>query len=218
MRLKSSSYLRFLPGVIITATVVMVIALLIWLKQILSEPVVAPKLKAQQVVLIKLPPPPPPPPPKQEPPPEPEQVETPQDEPEPDMPDDPVDDAPAGDDLGLDADGGVGGDGFGLVGRKGGRGLIGGGGDAKGWYARRMQQGLLEFFNAYKDLRKINGYSVELTLWLDASGRVERYQVGKVSGEVTRDLIQAVMADLTQLDAPPEGTPQPIRFRLSSRG
>ncbi len=218
----NSRYLRMLPAITIAVAVVVVIALLLWLKQTLSEPMAPPRLKEQQITLIK-PPPPPPPPKPEEPPPEPEQkVETPppEAEPQPDAPQDQAsDDAPVGDDLGLDADGGSGADGFGLVGRKGGRGLIGGGGgDAQAWYSRRVQQGLLDFYNGYKELRKGRGYSVELTLWVDSSGRVERYQVGKVSGEATREMINSVMAELNKLPPPPEGTPQPVRFRLISRG
>ncbi len=216
-------YLRLLPAVAITVAVVVVIALLFWLKQILSEPMAAPKLKTQQITLIR-PPPPPPPPKQEEPPPEPEQkVETPEPEiePQPDAPQDqPSDDAPAGDDLGLDADGGGAGDGFGLVGRKGGRSLIGGGGgDARfGWYTRRLDQDLTEFFNGYKELRKLKRYSVDLNLWIDASGRVERYQVENVSGDSTREMIRMVLTGLERVSPPPEGTPQPVRLRLSSRG
>lgn len=217
-------YLRLLPAAAITVAVVVVIALLFWLKQILSEPVSPPKLKEQQITLIQPPPPPPPPPKQDEPPPEPEQkveVPQPQSEPQPDAPQDqPADDAPAGNDLGLDADGAASGDGFGLVGRKGGRGLIGGGGgDSRiSWYTRRLDQEMTEFFNGYKDLRKIKRYNVELTLWIDANGRIERYQVVNASGEPVREMVRTVLTDLSRVSPPPEGTPQPVRLRLSSRG
>ncbi|WP_052700215.1 hypothetical protein [Methylocucumis oryzae] len=79
----------------------------------------------------------PPPPPKVEKPPEPEvknEVEQPEPEPEEPLPD--VADEPPPGDLGLDAEGTAGSDGFGLAARKGGRGLLGGGGggDPYAWY------------------------------------------------------------------------------------
>ena len=50
-------------------------------------------------------------------------------------------DAPPGDELGLDAEGGAGSDGFGLRAKKGGRGLIGGG-DRNRWYEGQVQRDL----------------------------------------------------------------------------
>ena len=95
--------------------------------------------KVQEISLIQ-PPPPPPPPPKLEEPPPPEQVmEEPPPEPEPIAEEAPADEAPPGDELGLDADGTAGSDGFGLRGKKGGRGLIGGG-DRNRWYAGQLQR------------------------------------------------------------------------------
>src|SRR5574343_1735725 len=79
--------------------------------------------KIQPITLLK-PPPPPPPPPKVEKPPEPEikeKIKEPDPEPEPE-PESKPDEAPPRD-LGLDADGAAGADGFGLAARKGGNGL-----------------------------------------------------------------------------------------------
>lgn len=213
-----SRYLRLLPAAAVAIGILIAIGLVYWLKQTLSGPMSAPKPVVQQITLIQ--PPPPPPPPPQETPPEPEeQVKTP--EPEPEAPQDqPSDDAPAGEDLGVDADGSAGGDSFGLVGKKGGRGLIGGGGGDPRftWYTRRLDQDLTEFFNEYKELRKIKRYSVDLNLWIDASGKIERFQVVNASENPVRDAIHTVLGGLGRVSPPPEGTPQPVRLRLSSRG
>src|ERR1700722_13074285 len=85
----------------------------------------------QEVHLIR---PPPPPPPEEKPPPPPppeEKVITPQAQPKPDPT--PDNHPPPSQNLGLDAEGGAGGDAFGLVGNKGGRDLLGSGGSAGAW-------------------------------------------------------------------------------------
>src|SRR5215469_15598341 len=93
----------------------------------------APKQVIQEVHLIRPPPPPPDLPPPPPPPPEEKVVDVHQ----PDKPDPtPSNDPPPGEQLGLDADGTAGGDAFGLLGNKGGRELIGGGGGSVyAWYA-----------------------------------------------------------------------------------
>lgn len=211
-------YLRLVPVIAVVLGILLAVGLVYWVKQMLSGPVTAPKPVVTQITLVQ--PPPPPPPPQQEPPPEPEQqVQTP--EPVPDAPQDqPGDDTPAGEDLGVDADGSAGGDSFGLLGKKGGRGLIGGGGgDPRfAWYTRRLDQDLTEFFNEYKELRKIKHYTVKLELWIDANGRVERFQVIDASVKEAKDAIRVALGGLSRVAPPPEGTPQPVRLRLSSRG
>ncbi|MEQ8663662.1 MAG: TonB-dependent receptor, partial [Gammaproteobacteria bacterium] len=98
--------------------------------------------EVQQISIVQPPPPPPPPPQVEEPPPpEMEEVEVPEPEPEPIADDAPADEPLPGDDLGLDADGVAGADGFGLKARKGGRALIGGG-DRNKWYAGVIQTDL----------------------------------------------------------------------------
>src|SRR5262245_757872 len=83
----------------------------------------APKKLVQEIKVIRPPPPeelPPPPPPPPE-----EEVDL--NEPEP-QPDPVASNEPPPGNLGLDAEGSAGSDGFGLMGRKGGRDLLGSGG------------------------------------------------------------------------------------------
>jgi len=84
------------------------------------------KKVAQEIHIIRPPPPPDLPPPPPPPPDEKVDVPDPQEKPDPT----PSNDPPPGEQLGLDAEGTAGGDAFGLVGNKGGRGLVGSGGSA----------------------------------------------------------------------------------------
>src|SRR5262245_7818543 len=102
-----------------------------------------PKRQTAQVVKLIRPPPPPPEQPPPPPPPEekieePLPQETPQDSP-------PEDSAPA-EQLGLDAEGVAGSDGFGLAARKGGREL-GLGGAVFGWYTGRLKDAILDMLS-----------------------------------------------------------------------
>lgn len=128
--------------------------------------------KIQPITLLK-PPPPPPPPPKVEKPPEPEIKEKiedpePQDEPEPEQQ---PDEAPARD-LGLDAEGAAGSDGFGLAARKGGTGLFGGGnGNPYAWYGGIIKNDIVNLLNNYEKLRS-KGYTAIVKIWLRTDGSV----------------------------------------------
>lgn len=182
------------------------------------------KKVVQQITMIQ-PPPPPPPPPEQKPPPEEikeEKIEQPEPEPEPE-PAPEQDEAPPAEELGLDADGAAGSDGFGLAARKGGRSILGGGGgNAILWYGGQIQrqvenglQGLLADSAASQA-----GYSVILEVWVGADGRISRSELSGGSGKAEVD--QAIRAALPRLRAsvgrpPPENMPQPIRIRLTSR-
>ena len=172
--------------------------------------------KVQEISLVQ-PPPPPPPPPKLEEPPPPEQVieETPP-EPEPVADEAPADEAAAGDELGLDAEGGAGSDGFGLRGKKGGRGLIGGG-DRNRWYAgvvTRELQGLL----ADNEAAHGDKYAVVVKLWIATDGRIERFELldstGSGGGD---DALRRSLGALHLQDQPPDDLPQPLKLRIVSR-
>ncbi|NOT10452.1 MAG: energy transducer TonB, partial [Methylococcaceae bacterium] len=165
------------------------------------------------------PPPPPPPPPKVEKPPEPEveeKIEEPQSEPEP-LPDVP-DEQPAGD-TGLDAEGTAGSDAFGLVGRKGGKGLLGGGGgDPNTWYAGLAKNALLDVLSDNDDLRR-KGYSAIVKVWIEPDGTVKRCELAKGSGnqEIDSLLIRQLAKFKRIKDAPPPGMQQPLKWKISSR-
>ena len=171
--------------------------------------------KVQEISLIQPPPPPPPPPKLEEPPPE-EQVEIPEPELEP-VPEEAVsDEPPPGTDLGLDAEGVAGADGFGLRAKKGGRGLIGGG-DRNRWYAGVIQHDLQGLLADNDDARGAK-YSVIVKLWISADGRIERFDLSDSTGDDKTD--QALRATLTGLrlsDPPPNDMPQPVKLRVVSR-
>ena len=172
--------------------------------------------KVQEISLIQ-PPPPPPPPPKLEEPPPPQQVmEEPPPEPEPLAEDAPADEAMPGDELGLDAEGGAGSDGFGLRGKKGGRGLIGGG-DRNRWYAGVLQRELQDLLANTQDARG-DKYAVVIKIWIADDGRVERFELLDTTGNGARDeALRRTVSGLHLKDTPPADMPQPVKLRIVSR-
>ncbi len=152
MRAKLIRFLPIVIGALLTAVVIYFSVVLFMTTD--DEPA---RKKVIQQVTILTPPPPPPPPPKIEQPPEPEeQEEVDIPEPEEDIPDIP-DAPPMGDDLGLDADGTAGSDAFGMIGRKGGRGLLDG--DPNLMYAARLQRQIEELLIDNEQIR-VKAYSV----------------------------------------------------------
>lgn len=180
----------------------------------LATPAPTPKKVVQEIRLVRPPPPPPetPPPP---PPPE-EEVDVPEPEAEPEPT--PSDEPPPGEQLGLDADGTAGGDGFGLVGRKGGRDLLAGGNAAFTWYSTLVKDELLEALQD-EERARAGSYSIRVQLWVRDDGRVERFRLAQSSGDRDRD--RAIEAALSRLDrlsrGPPAQMPQPISLRIVSR-
>lgn len=185
----------------------------------------APQTKrvVQQITIVA---PPPPPPPPEEKPPEPEvkeeKIEEPIPEKEPEAAPEEADEPP-GDQLGLEGDGEAGSDGFGLAARRGGRSLLGGSpGSAIHWYGGRVTSVLEEELHellADTHARK-NAYSIVLDIWIGQDGRMTRVELRQGSGqaEVDRALQQAIpRLRLDMHKPPPEGMPQPVRIRLTSR-
>ncbi len=206
----------YLPIIAISLAVIAVVGVVVWLVvSSLGDAGKPTKKLIQQVQIIRPPPPPETPPP---PPPEVEEVEVTEPEaPEPDVAE--ADQPPPGDQLGLDADGVAGGDGFGLLGRKGGRDLLGtGSSDQYKWYGQILKNDLIDKLAEIRDIRR-DRYSVVVSLWLAPDGRVQRFSVIKPTGDETLD--QALVAALESLgkvsEAPPAGMPQPVRLRIVSR-
>lgn len=174
------------------------------------------KKVVQEITLIT---PPPPPPKIEEPPPEPppeEQVEIPEpealpDEPAPEM----ASDTPPMDQLGMDAEGGAG-DAFGLVGRKGGRGLLEG--NPFAWYSGQIQQSIHDVLAANSALHK-QRYTAILKLWMSQDGRVNRLEIVKLTGDSSLgpQIKQSLSLSLKVVQAPPEGMPQPIKLRIANQ-
>ena len=159
--------------------------------------------------------PPPPPPPELERPPEPE-VEEEVDIPEPEEPMPEMADEPPLGDLGVDADGGAGSDGFGLVGRKGGRGLLDGG--PLGWYGHILQTSIYDVLSN-EDIVRSKSYSIVVEIWITSMGKVEKVSLKEGTGveEIDQSIKDILMEKMVLSQAPPPGMPQPIKLKITSR-
>jgi len=142
------------------------------------------------------------------------------------------DNTPAGDNLGLDADGSAGSDGFGLVSNKGGKSLIGGSGSGDsgndslaskyGWYIQKVQDEIREYLQ--KELEKDGGIpegnlQATLKIVLDEEGRITKYDILGSSGSNKMD--NAILIAMKQIkidESPPDGMPKAIKIRVSSKG
>lgn len=192
-----------------------------------------PKKTVPQITLIK--PPNPPPPPKEEKPPKPEikreevKIEQPKNEPEPQA----ADSKPAGQDLGVDAAGAGSGDGFGLVGKKGGADLLAtgsgpGGASAAPAGANRVQYSM--FTNSaqqllHDEIRKRLGaksrnadFRANYRIWLEPDGSIKRYELTPTGNAAVDEDLRTALAEVRSLKlAPPADMPQPLRFLFTSR-
>src|SRR5690606_22501563 len=133
------------------------------------------KKQIQQITVIAAPPPPPPPPKEEIEEPEVEE-EIPEEQLEEAAPDNDAE-APAGEDLGVEGEGGAGSDGFGLVGKKGGRGLLGGSG-----YEQVVRQEINEAIIENERLKRLE-YVAIVNLKLRDNGEFEAFDVELVSGD-----------------------------------
>lgn len=212
---------RHIPKIVGTLVVLGVGALMVnVVRDFLNTPEEPPRKGPQQVTLIT--PPPPPPPPPQERPPEPEiedEVELEESEPVDDLPEEASnDEPPPGADLGIDAEGGAGSDSFGLIGRKGGRGLLDGAGNPSRYYANQLSR---EIENALQDHDAVRrrSYSVGINVWVSSDGRISRAELTTTTGSRETDalLIEAIMGARTAALRPPADMEQPIRLRISSQ-
>lgn len=198
------------------------VALLVWgmvtaIRGFMGSAPPSKKQVAQEVRIIRPPPPPPEPEVKPPPPPPEEEVDVPEPQAEPEPT--PSNEPPPGEQLGVDAEGGAGGDGFGLVGRKGGRDLLAGsGGSAYTWYAGLLKNEILGELNAL-DAARDGAYSVVVRIWVRPDGTVERFNLAQSSGNRDRDrAIEAALARIERISqAPPADMPQPISLRIVSR-
>ena len=126
--------------------------------------------------------------------------------------------------LGLDAEGVAGGDGFGLTAQKGGRALLGGGtpGNVMLWYGgqikNKLEEGLQNLLAGTTAMH--SDYKVLIEVWVDADGRISRSEL--VGGSGKDDIDQVLRKALIRLRTeigkpPPENMPQPVKIRLVSR-
>lgn len=198
-------------------------------KMLLSKDEGKRRRQIQSVTLVK-----PPPPKVEEKPPEPEVEKKekiiepePEETPPEDVNETQDDGPPPGEDLGLDADGSGGADGFGLRAKKGGRDLIGGYGDQSlmrkyAWYTRIMQDELREKVNRY--MEKNGGVPdgnliAFIRISLDADGKVVGIELTGSSGNHKMDNAVQEALMLTSLsEPPPPGMPKIMKVKISSRG
>lgn len=138
--------------------------------------------------------------------------------------------------LGLDAAGGAGTDGFGLVGRKGGRDVTtlgtggggGGGGDMAallkkyGWYNQRVQEDLRKIVRKRLDEGKgIPKGKLEtiVEILMDDRGTVTDHKIVKSSGNQTMDDAVRESLRLAKIsEPPPAGIPRKMNIRITSQG
>jgi periplasmic protein TonB len=186
------------------------------MRNFLSSTPGPPQKLVQEIHLIRPPPPPPDLPPPPPPPPD-EKVDIKEAEQKPDPT--PSNEPPPGEQLGLDAEGGAGGDAFGLLGNKGGRDLLASGGSAYVWYAGLLKDQILEQLNAEKRAHR-GEYSIVVHVWVRNDGSIERLHIVEGSGNQDRDTaIESALSHIKRLaQAPPADMPEPISLRIVSRG
>jgi periplasmic protein TonB len=204
------SWLKYLPAAIGVAIVVVALVAAMLLKKYFHIEKADQKKQIQQVTIIA-PPPPPPPTPKEEIK-EPEVKEDiPEDKPEEAAPDNNAE-APPGQDLGVDADGGAGGDAFGLVGKKGGHGLLGGSG-----YEQSVRQEINEAVLENQRLKHME-YIAVVNLKLTDSGEFERFDVEMVSGSSeAKALIEETLRKKHRMSKPrPLEAASLVKLRIKS--
>lgn len=203
--------LPLLGGTLIVALVVFG---LIWLIRGMQKKDQPKRQVAQQIQLIRPPPPPPEPPPP--PPPPEEKIEEPLPQETPDEA--PPDEAAPSEQLGLDAEGVAGADGFGLAARKGGRDLLGTGGAAFAWYTNALKDRILEMLSEDERIRR-GKYQVSISVWTRNDGSVEQIKLRSTTGD--RALDEAIEENLRRLqrapEAPPLELPQPVTLRIVSK-
>jgi protein TonB len=212
---EKKSFARFVPLIAGTAIVVVVTVLLIWgVRNLMQDKPDQPKRQVAQVVKLIRPPPPPPEPPPPPPPEEKIEEPLPQDTPE----ETPPDESSPAEQLGIDAEGVAGADGFGLAARKGGRDLLGSGGAVFAWYTSMLKDSILDVLSEDESIRR-GTYQVTVRVWLTQEGTVERIKLASTSGNQELDsAIEKALEKMSRVrEAPPLEMPQPVTLRIVSR-
>ena len=129
--------------------------------------------------------------------------------------------APPPQNLGLDANAGLGSDGFGLEARRGGSNLIGGSGSGSpfAWYAGQISTSLQKTAN--ENLQRQGGapkgqwgkISIEITM--DMFGRIAKYNILKSSGNpIIDEALTKALQSAGSFEPPPPGMPKVMRFAV----
>ena len=223
--MKLKRFLRkYLPGLIALLFISSVgIGLTVMIPMYMSD--VPNTGSARTVHTVKIIQPVPPPPRIERPPLEPEPEDDTVDLLEPDdpelLPDIPGDELPAGDTLGLDAEGAGAGDSFGLVGRKGGRGLLAGIESLNTYphrFAGEVEKHIQDALYADVEFRRYE-YTVLLRVWIAVDGSIEKAQLVDSTGHSTLDAkIEDAIKAIPRLSvAPPPDLPMPMKLRIKTR-
>ena len=222
MSAKKSLWQRYRLPLLALVVVVALGLLVAWLVKLMAGGEEPRKKKViQEIALMK--PPPPPPPPKTPPPPPKDEIKEKMDIPKPDAAPTKAEAPPPGPDLAVDAAGTGAGDGFGLVGKKGGSDLIGGGGGGNGnkfaWYGALLKERIQDVIARDKKLRTAGEFQRSVNIWISSTGVVTRVELLGAGDKPEVD--EAIKAALRAMPAMREGTPsdmpQPIRLRVASR-
>lgn len=206
---------RFVPLIALVTVLALVgVGLFLLIRHFVNQEAPATKKVVQEIRVIRPPPPPPETPPPPPPPPE-EKVDLKEPEPEPDPT--PSNEPPPSEQLGLDADGSAGSDGFGLAARKGGRDLLASGGSAYVWYAGLLKSEILRRLQDEKKIRA-SSFSINVRVWLSDDGTIERARVAQSTGSEDRDRLIEQRIVGGRVSAPvPSGMPQPLMVKVVSR-
>lgn len=129
--------------------------------------------------------------------------------------------APPAQDLGVDAEGTAGGDNFGLVGRKGGRGLLagGGGGTGYGWYTNRISVDLQRMVNEI--IQKEGGlpegkWRTVVKIELEVTGKIKTFSIIGSSGNQKLDAaVNKALASANLTESLPPGMPRIMKLSFT---
>ena len=111
-------------------------------------------------------------------------------------------------------------DGFGLLGKKGGRGLLEGteGGREFDWYTGRMQDDIYNWLSDKDEIRR-QRYSIIVKLWINNDGSIKDLKLVESSGDKKIDKqLSLALAQMGQFsERPPSNLPQPVKLKINSR-
>lgn len=201
---------RIVIAVVSVAGVLMIGGLVYWLMALFDTDDVQQKKVVQQITVIT-PPPPPPPPPPEEIEPEVEEEEVIEEEIEESVPEEGPEESVA-EDLGLDADGTAGSDAFGLIAKKGGSGILGGG------YGAAIKAEVNKAILQDKEISKL-AYTARITLWIEPDGSFSSYTVEVHEGDKnTKEKLERFLAAMGGVSRPKplEEESDWFTFRVSS--
>jgi len=205
--------IRLIPVSSVIIALVMAVLLVMWLKNLVENSDSQPKKVVQQITIIA---PPPPPPLPEEQPPEPEveeEIDVPEEDMAEDVPDEVAD--PVGADLGVDADGSGNGDDFGLIGKKGGRGLLDGSPFA--YYEGLMVSELQDLLADIEEL-KSDEYRIRIKIHVGFDGLLKSVKLISSTGDKEKDqmLLTKLRGFSRFSQMPPGKMPPVVDLRITS--